>query len=75
MNMTFVKVTNGPCIRHKEKRKKLYIALRRNLFNPQCNDQGFYDIKQCHANYCWCSDQNGKMMRGTRTRGDIDCGK
>ena len=75
MNMTYVMATNGPCTRHKEKRKKLTIATRRYLFNPRCNKHGYYDIKQCHGRYCWCTDQNGKMMRGTRTKQNVDCGK
>lgn len=75
MKTPFVKSIKGPCVRHKEKRKKLILAVRRNLFNPQCNEHGFYDVKQCHGKYCWCSDQNGKIIRGTRSKGDIDCGK
>lgn len=75
MNMTFMKLIRGPCIRHKEKRKKLYHVLRRNLFDPRCNKEGFYDVKQCHGKYCWCTDTNGKMMKGTRAKGEVDCGK
>ena len=76
MNMTYVKITNGPCIRHKEKRKKLQIAFRRLMFNPRCNRNGFYDVKQCHGKYCWCTDQHGKMMRGTKAlRGSVNCEK
>ncbi|XP_046853142.1 thyroglobulin-like isoform X2 [Xenia sp. Carnegie-2017] len=67
------KTVAAPCFRHKEKRKRLFRLVRRNLFNPRCNKDGFYDVKQCHGKYCWCTDQNGKMLRGTRTKGNLRC--
>ncbi|KAM8953515.1 nidogen-1 [Pelodytes ibericus] len=39
------------------------------LFVPQCDDNGNYSPRQCHASsgYCWCVDKDGNELNGTRT--------
>ncbi|XP_075388285.1 nidogen-1 [Tenrec ecaudatus] len=40
------------------------------LFVPECDEHGQYSPTQCHGStgYCWCVDQDGREMEGTRTR-------
>ncbi|XP_053935489.1 HLA class II histocompatibility antigen gamma chain isoform X1 [Cuculus canorus] len=44
-------------------------------FHPQCDENGDYLPKQCHAatGYCWCSYKNGTRIEGTATREKLDC--
>ncbi|XP_037677554.1 nidogen-1 [Choloepus didactylus] len=40
------------------------------LFVPECDEHGHYMPTQCHGStgYCWCVDQDGREVEGTRTR-------
>ncbi|XP_053553595.1 nidogen-2 [Bombina bombina] len=42
---------------------------RPGLFVPECEDEGHYAPLQCHGStgYCWCVNQNGEEISGTRT--------
>lgn len=44
-------------------------------FRPECDENGDYLPKQCHAStgYCWCCYKNGTRIEGTATRGELDC--
>ncbi|XP_049441615.1 CD74 molecule, major histocompatibility complex, class II invariant chain a [Epinephelus fuscoguttatus] len=44
-------------------------------YKPQCDEQGRYKPMQCwHATgYCWCVDEFGTVIEGTRMRGRPDC--
>ena len=44
---------------------------------PQCNEDGSFKSEQCWGStgYCWCVDEYGKEMPGTRIRGKPDCSK
>lgn len=44
-------------------------------FRPECDENGDYLPKQCHAGtgYCWCCYKNGTKIEGTATRGELDC--
>lgn len=44
-------------------------------FIPQCKDSGEFEEKQCWGStgYCWCVDENGSEIQGTKTRGDPKC--
>lgn len=44
-------------------------------FIPSCDEDGFYRKLQCDRGDCWCVDQNGGEVAGTRTRGKTDCGE
>lgn len=44
-------------------------------FIPSCDEDGFYRKLQCDRGECWCVDQNGGEVAGTRTRGKTDCGE
>lgn len=36
---------------------------------PMCDESGVYEPMQCHGStgYCWCVDQNGQEISGTRS--------
>merc|ERR1712168_1734038 len=37
-------------------------------FTPKCKDNGSYETQQCHGStgYCWCVDESGNEIQGTR---------
>ncbi|XP_048581312.1 uncharacterized protein LOC5512067 isoform X7 [Nematostella vectensis] len=46
------------------------------VFSPSCEDDGNYTNIQCHSQtgYCWCVNQDGNELWGSRTRGQQpDC--
>ena len=36
---------------------------------PSCTEEGEYEKEQCHGStgHCWCVDETGKEIEGTRT--------
>ena len=46
-------------------------------FVPQCNADGSFNSEQCWGStgYCWCVDEYGKEIPGTKIRGKPDCSK
>ncbi|PWA25662.1 hypothetical protein CCH79_00001702 [Gambusia affinis] len=42
-------------------------------FIPSCNEDGYYRKQQCDRGECWCVDQNGGEVAGSRIRGKPDC--
>ncbi|XP_077147377.1 saxiphilin-like [Ranitomeya variabilis] len=57
-----------PCMRHRQNvlgGKKMKIG----AFVPKCDEKGNYVPKQCHGSsgYCWCLNENGEEIGGTRT--------
>ena len=44
------------------------------MFDPNCNEDGFYAKKQCNSGHCWCSDRDGNLIAGSKKKGDVDCG-
>lgn len=40
------------------------------IYVPQCTEDGSFEPKQCDGSigYCWCVDENGKEIPGTRTK-------
>lgn len=44
-------------------------------FIPSCDEDGFYRKQQCDRGECWCVDQNGGEVAGSRIRGKPDCGE
>nr|XP_009930063.1 PREDICTED: HLA class II histocompatibility antigen gamma chain [Opisthocomus hoazin] len=50
-------------------------GVRPGRFRPQCDENGDYLPKQCHAatGYCWCCYKNGTRIEGTATREKLDC--
>lgn len=47
------------------------------IFIPSCDEDGYYRKMQCDQSSgdCWCVDQLGLELTGTRTHGSPDCGK
>ncbi|XP_077147356.1 saxiphilin-like isoform X3 [Ranitomeya variabilis] len=43
--------------------------IRIGAFVPKCEEKGNYAPKQCHGStgYCWCLNENGEEIEGTRT--------
>ncbi|XP_030297700.1 testican-2 isoform X1 [Sparus aurata] len=42
-------------------------------FIPSCDEDGYYRKQQCDRGECWCVDQNGGEVAGSRIRGKPDC--
>ncbi|XP_026165449.1 testican-2 isoform X2 [Mastacembelus armatus] len=42
-------------------------------FVPSCDEDGYYRKQQCDRGECWCVDQNGAEVDGSRIRGKPDC--
>nr|UZF13189.1 saxiphilin [Allobates femoralis] len=58
-----------PCMKHRQSvlgGKQLIIG----AFVPKCDEKGNYAPKQCHGSsgYCWCLNENGEEIKGTRSR-------
>lgn len=47
------------------------------MYIPSCDEDGYYKKVQCDQSQreCWCVDQHGGEMMGTRIHGNPDCGK
>jgi len=45
------------------------------MFVPQCREDGGYQDSQCHGStgFCWCVDEYGNELTGTRVRGTLNC--
>ncbi|KFO85123.1 Thyroglobulin, partial [Buceros rhinoceros silvestris] len=41
----------------------------RDLFVPTCTEEGRYEEVQCYAGECWCLDNSGKEVPGSRVQG------
>lgn len=41
----------------------------RDLFVPACTEEGRYEEVQCYAGECWCLDNSGKEVPGSRVQG------
>jgi len=46
-------------------------------FTPSCDDKGLFAAVQCYGSigFCWCADQDGTEITGTRIRGEPVCNK
>ncbi|NWH41231.1 TICN2 protein, partial [Chloropsis hardwickii] len=65
-----------PCLRELEK-IQIQEATKKNLgtFIPSCDEDGYYRRAQCEpgGGECWCVDQHGAELTGTRGHGSPDC--
>lgn len=52
----------------KRDRRPTVTGLTTRMFVPECEDDGTFKPKQCHAlvSQCWCVDDRGKEVEGTR---------
>ena len=64
-----------PCVR--ARRDALPHVLIIGVFVPSCKEDGSYNEKQCDDLYCWCVDESGEEIKGTRKgpgTGMVKCG-
>lgn len=47
----------------------------KDIYVPQCSFNGSFVDVQCHgaSNECWCVDQQGDELTGTRSKGPLRC--
>jgi len=47
------------------------------LHLPECKEDGGYSAVQCHmtSGYCWCVDELGNEVQGSRKNGRPSCGE
>lgn len=47
----------------------------KDIYEPQCTLNGGFVEIQCHgaSNECWCVDQQGRELSGTRGTGPLEC--
>merc|ERR1712142_1407236 len=57
----------GKCHEEKERLERENRGVL-GAFIPDCKDDGSYETKQCHGStgYCWCVDESGDEIQGTR---------
>ncbi|XP_054030717.1 testican-2 isoform X1 [Dryobates pubescens] len=65
-----------PCLRELE-RIQIQEATKKKpgTFIPSCDEDGYYRRAQCEpgGGECWCVDQQGVELTGTRSHGSPDC--
>uniref|UniRef100_A0A3P8UW94 Testican-2 n=1 Tax=Cynoglossus semilaevis TaxID=244447 RepID=A0A3P8UW94_CYNSE len=63
-----------PCLAEIERIQVLDGGKRKfGQFIPSCDEDGFYRRQQCDRGECWCVDQNGGEVAGSRIRGKPNC--
>uniref|UniRef100_A0AAQ6I9U2 Thyroglobulin type-1 domain-containing protein n=1 Tax=Anabas testudineus TaxID=64144 RepID=A0AAQ6I9U2_ANATE len=63
-----------PCLAELERIQVLDGGKRKfGRFIPSCDEDGYYRKQQCDRGECWCVDQNGGEVAGSRIRGKPDC--
>ncbi|XP_022806051.1 uncharacterized protein LOC111343164 [Stylophora pistillata] len=61
----------SPCERERKSATDKHVVGR---WVPQCQEDGSYYPVQCTTGYdCWCVDDNGREIQGSRRRGWPDC--
>uniref|UniRef100_A0A5F4WJS5 Testican-2 n=1 Tax=Callithrix jacchus TaxID=9483 RepID=A0A5F4WJS5_CALJA len=66
-----------PCLAELERVQIQEAAKKKpGVFIPSCDEDGYYRKMQCDQSSgdCWCVDQLGLELTGTRTHGSPDCG-
>ena len=48
---------------------------KQGIYVPQCKSDGGFEAVQCYgpSNECWCVDQEGSELNGTRRKGTLKC--
>lgn len=59
------------------KEAELRFSVFAGIYIPSCDEDGYYRKVQCNQNRgeCWCVDQHGGEIMGSRIHGNPDCGK
>ena len=73
--MPFLSVGVKICEKHRDEQIAKIPAGFVGVFIPSCKVNGDYEEIQCHGSsgYCWCVDDNGNELPGTRTRHEPNC--
>ncbi|CAJ0942014.1 unnamed protein product [Ranitomeya imitator] len=68
MTEAYSESEHTPCMRHRQNVLGGKI-MKIGAFVPKCDEKGNYVPKQCHGStgYCWCLNENGEEIEGTRT--------
>ena len=62
----------SPCQRQRAMAVQRHVVSR---YIPSCNPDGTFAKVQCDRGwFCWCADQDGTELPGTRRPGWPDCG-
>ncbi|AWP17843.1 putative testican-2-like [Scophthalmus maximus] len=67
-----------PCLAELERIQVQEAAKKKpGMYIPSCDEDGYYKKVQCDQGRgeCWCVDQHGGEMTGTRIHGNPDCAK
>uniref|UniRef100_A0A3P8WGI8 Testican-2 n=1 Tax=Cynoglossus semilaevis TaxID=244447 RepID=A0A3P8WGI8_CYNSE len=65
-----------PCLAELERIQVQEAAKKKpGMYIPSCDEDGYYKKVQCDQSQreCWCVDQHGGEMMGTRIHGNPDC--
>ncbi|KAJ0004752.1 hypothetical protein NQD34_010966 [Periophthalmus magnuspinnatus] len=63
-----------PCLAELERIQVLDGGKRKlGRFIPSCDEDGYYRKQQCDRGECWCVDQEGGEVAGSRIHGKPDC--
>lgn len=54
---------NSPCVRKQLEARR---NKRLGVFVPRCRPDGGYKEVQCHGSVCFCTDEDGEEITGTR---------
>ena len=51
----------------------VHVPSCRDDWRREDKDDGGYESKQCQDGLCWCVDEAGKTIKGTLTKGRLEC--
>lgn len=69
--ITFLALPLSPCQRERRSATERHVVGR---WVPQCQQDGSYYPVQCTTGWdCWCVDENGREIQGTKRRGWPEC--
>ncbi|KAL5014122.1 hypothetical protein ScPMuIL_008392 [Solemya velum] len=62
-----------PC-QQKRRMMQIILVIYKGMWTPRCDPEGAFLPEQCdNEGQCFCVDQNGKTMDGTKVKGNAQC--